>query len=145
MDTSDVKSLEEIEQAEAVELLGTESVGRLIYTRFALPAVMPVNYAVREDAVWVWTASESSLAQAVRGAVIGFEVDHLEYEARTGWSVLVLGVAEVVTDPEVLERARMDGPEPWVPGRKVHLLRVPLSVVSGRRIDPWFPPPAHTL
>jgi hypothetical protein len=78
------------------------------------------------------------MAQAVRGAVVAFEVDHLDPASRTGWSVLVLGVAELVTDQEVLARARVLGPHPWASGRKEYLIRIPLGVVSGRRIDPWF-------
>jgi nitroimidazol reductase NimA-like FMN-containing flavoprotein (pyridoxamine 5'-phosphate oxidase superfamily) len=138
MDTSDVKTLETIPQAEAVALLGAQDVGRLVYTRHALPAVTPVNFELRDDAVWIWTASPSSMAQAVRGAVVAFEVDHLDPASRTGWSVLVLGVAELVTDQEVLARARVLGPQPWASGRKEYLIRIPLGVVSGRRIDPWF-------
>ena len=136
MDTTEITSLTTLTEAEAVELLATQEVGRLVYTRRALPAVTPVNYALREGAIWIWTASASSMAQAVRGAVVGFEIDRLDAHARTGWSVVVLGVAELVADAAQIERARLLGPEPWVPGRKEHLIRVPLELVVGRRITP---------
>ena len=80
--------------------------GRLVYTRRALPAVTPVNYAVRDGAIWIWTASTSSLAQAVRGAVVAFEVDEIDSDALGGWSVVVLGVAELVVAPHEIELAR---------------------------------------
>lgn len=139
MDTSDVNTLEAVDFDDAVELLGTEKVGRLVYTRRALPAVTPLNYVLRDGAIWIWTASTSSIAQAVRGAVVAFEVDQLDKVARTGWSVVVVGVAQLVANQEDLEVARAFGPEPWAPGRMEHLLRIPLSVVTARRIDPWFP------
>lgn len=138
MDTSDVKSLESLDRDEAVELLGGEQIGRLVYTRRALPAATPVNYVVRDGAVCFWTASAGTLAKAVHRAVVGFEVDHVDPAARTGWSVLVLGIAEVTTDPEELEIARVFGPEPWAPGRMEYLIRIPLAEVTGRRITPWF-------
>jgi len=125
-----------LSEAEALRLLGTEQVGRLVYTRRALPAVTPVNFVLHEGAIWIWTASTASMAQAVRGAVVAFEVDRIDEATRTGWSVVALGVAELVVDPARIEAAREFGPEPWVSGRREHLLRVPLRMVSGRRIAP---------
>ena len=139
MDTSDIKTLEEIGRDEAVELIETQQIGRLIFTRRALPAAAPVNYIARQGAVWFWTASNASLGQALHHAVVGFEVDHFDESARTGWSVLVLGIAELITDEKQIERARASGPRPWAPGRMEHLIRIPLAEVTGRRIDPWFP------
>jgi nitroimidazol reductase NimA-like FMN-containing flavoprotein (pyridoxamine 5'-phosphate oxidase superfamily) len=65
---TDVNGLEVLSRAEAVALLETQEVGRLVYTRRALPAVIPVNYAVRDGAILIWTGSGSSMAQAVRAA-----------------------------------------------------------------------------
>jgi nitroimidazol reductase NimA-like FMN-containing flavoprotein (pyridoxamine 5'-phosphate oxidase superfamily) len=129
-------ALVKISEAEARALLETQEVGRLVYTRRALPVVIPVNYAVRDGAVWIWTASTSSMAQAARGAVVAFEVDELDREARAGWSVLVLGVAELVVSETEVRRAREAGPEPWVPARKEHLVRIPIQVVTGRMFEP---------
>ena len=134
MSTTDIKPLVDIPRAEAVRLLVSRDVGRLVYTRRALPAITPVNYAVRENAVWIWTASTSSLAQAVRGAVVAFEVDEIDGDTHSGWSVVVLGVAELVVAPREIELAQELGPEPWVAGRKEHLIRIPLREVTGRRV-----------
>jgi nitroimidazol reductase NimA-like FMN-containing flavoprotein (pyridoxamine 5'-phosphate oxidase superfamily) len=134
MDTTEITSLTTLTEAEALALLAAQEVGRLVYTRRALPAVTPVNYALRDGAIWIWTASASSMAQAVRGAVVAFEIDQLDAHARTGWSVMVLGVAQLVVDEAQIERACRLGPEPWVPGRKEHLIRIPLKLVTGRRI-----------
>ena len=138
-ETTPVKPLAKLTEAEAVELLGTQEVGRLVFTRWALPAVVPVNFVLRDGAIWIWTASASSMWQAVRGSVVAFEVDQLDAATRSGWSVVVLGVAELVTRPEEIDDARRHGPEPWIPGRKEHLLRIPLKLVSGRRIVPGQP------
>lgn len=134
MSTTSSKPLVEIPQAESIDLLATREVGRLVYTRRALPAITPVNYAIRDRSVWIWTASTSSLAQAVRGAVVAFEVDEIDHETHSGWSIVVLGVAELIVAPREIDRARNLGPEPWVSGRKEHLIRIPLTRVTGRRI-----------
>ena len=135
MDTSETPLPVTLTEAEAIALLGSGRVGRLVYTRRALPAVTPVNYVLRDGAIWIWTASASPMAQAVRGAVVAFEVDEFDMAARSGWSVTVLGAAEPVVDAAEIERALELGPEPWVPGCKEHLIRIPLEMVSGHRIQ----------
>jgi len=128
----DVNGLEVLSRAEALALLESREVGRLVYTRRALPAIRPVNYVVRGAAVLIWTGSSSSLGQAVRGAVVAFEVDAFDRVGRSGWSVVVTGTAQLVTDVARLARARLDGPVPWAPGVKEHLIRIPLTIVTGR-------------
>lgn len=113
-------------------MLETQEVGRLVYTRRALPAIRPVNFVVRGGAVLIWTGSTSSLGQAVRGAVVAFEADEFDRVARSGWSVAVTGTAQLVTDEAQLARARAEGPVPWAPGVKEYLIRVPLMIVTGR-------------
>jgi uncharacterized protein len=135
MDT-DVNGLEVLSRTEAVSLLETRDVGRLVYTRRALPAVTPVNYVVREGGIWIWTGSASSLGQALRGAVVAFQVDDLDYITRSGWSVTVTGMAKVVTDEALLARAEVEGPVPWAPGLKEHLIQIPLTMVAGRWLGP---------
>ena len=139
MNTTETMELAALSEAEAVALLATQQVGRLVYTRWALPAVTPVNFTLRDGAVWIWTASSSSMWQGVRGSVVAFEVDQLNARTHSGWSVVVLGVAELVTDPAQIERALLNGPEPWIADRKEHLIRIPLKLVSGRRIRPGEP------
>ncbi|HTJ66687.1 MAG TPA: pyridoxamine 5'-phosphate oxidase family protein [Actinospica sp.] len=133
MDSTRAGTLATLHLADCLALLTSQEVGRLVYTKHALPAITPVNYVLREDGIWIWTASSSSMWQAVRGAVVAFEVDEMDRATRTGWSVVVLGVVELVRDPKVVEAARALGLEPWVMGRKEHLLRIPLTVVTGRR------------
>ena len=35
-----------------------------------------------------------------------------------------------------LARARIDGPAPWAPGIKDHLIRIPIAMVTGRWLGP---------
>jgi hypothetical protein len=39
-----------------------------------------------------------------------------------------------VTDEVQLARARVEGPVPWAPGIKEYLIRVPPTLVTGRRL-----------
>lgn len=136
MDTGvDVNGLEVMSRTEAIGLLEAQEVGRLVYTRRVLPAVIPVNFVVRGGAVLIRTGSKSSLAQAVRGAAVVFQVDEVDRAKRSGWSVIVTGIAQLVTDHAELVRVRADGPVPWAPGVKEHFIRIPLTTVTGRWVE----------
>jgi nitroimidazol reductase NimA-like FMN-containing flavoprotein (pyridoxamine 5'-phosphate oxidase superfamily) len=135
------RSLEALSHDECLELLGRAQVGRVVFTMGALPAVVPVTFALQgADAILTRTAADTRLAKAAKGAVLAFQVDELDAASRTGWSVVVTGVAELVTDTD--ERRRLDGLlEPWAPGERDVFIRVPLTMVSGRRIVVSEPSP----
>jgi nitroimidazol reductase NimA-like FMN-containing flavoprotein (pyridoxamine 5'-phosphate oxidase superfamily) len=127
------RSLEALSHDECLDLLGRAQVGRVVFTMGALPAVVPVTFALQDAAILTRTAADTRLAKAAKGAVLAFQVDELDAASRTGWSVVVTGVAELVTDTD--ERRRLDGLlEPWAPGERDVFIRVPLTMVSGRRI-----------
>ncbi len=128
------RSLEALSTREAVALLSTIPVGRVVFTVGALPAIVPVAFAVYDGAVVMRTSPESRLAKAAPGGVLAFEIDDIDAETRTGWSVVVMGVATVVADPE--QRAAIDGVvETFAPGQRDVCIRLPLTVVTGRRVS----------
>jgi nitroimidazol reductase NimA-like FMN-containing flavoprotein (pyridoxamine 5'-phosphate oxidase superfamily) len=127
------RSLETLSQQDSVALLSTIPVGRVVFTVGALPAIVPVAFAVHDGAVVMRTSPESRLAKAAPGGVLAFEIDDIDAETRTGWSVVVMGVATVVVDPEA--RAAIDGVvEAFAPGQRDVYIRLPLTVVTGRRV-----------
>ena len=127
------RSLEALSPAEAVALLATAAVGRVVFTAGALPAVVPVTFAVHAGAVVLRTAAGSRLAGAADGSVLSLQADDVDPDARTGWSVVVTGMSEVVIDAAA--RAVIHGlVEPWAPGQHDVYVRIPLTVVTGRRV-----------
>jgi uncharacterized protein len=131
---ADGTRLEELSRSEALRLMATEPVGRLAYTRQALPAVTPVNFTLRRGHVLIVTGRGSVLAQAVRGTIVAFEVDHTDPVTRTGWSVTAIGPASLITDPRELERLHDILPHPWAGGLREHVVRVEADMVTGRLI-----------
>lgn len=128
-----IRRVETLTPAEGRDLLGTVSIGRVVFADRGLPAVLPVTFLVEGDAVFFRTAEGSRLARAGDDEVLAFQADVLNPTTRTGWSVVVTGNAEVVADPAT-RAAMMERLEPWVPGIKDVVIRIPLTVVSGRRI-----------
>ncbi len=114
-------------------LLERPQVGRVVFTDRALPAVQPVTYIVDDDAIVFWTNDDGELARAARDGVLAFEVDEVDPSTRTGWSVVVTGLPVHVTTQ--VDRSRVGLLlEPCAPGRRDVLIRIPLTVVAGRRI-----------
>lgn len=127
--------LEIIDPDECRRLLAGDVVGRLAIVDGGSPAVFPVNYALDGDAIVFRTAEGTKLSQGPRNTV-AFEVDEFDREAHTGWSVVVVGRLEEVTDfdAETLDRVTHLPVQPWSRGDTSHWMRLVPSRVSGRRI-----------
>lgn len=111
-------------------------VGRLAVTDVdGRPLVVPVNYRLDGDAVVVRTEAGSMLTAAALERPVAFEVDDVDEAWQEGWSVLVQARAEEVTDPDELARLQRLPLRPWAPGERSVYLRIPLDMVTGRRID----------
>jgi nitroimidazol reductase NimA-like FMN-containing flavoprotein (pyridoxamine 5'-phosphate oxidase superfamily) len=120
---------------ECLRLMASAPVGRIIYTRRAMPAVELVNFTMDGADIVVRTSASGKLAAAIRGAVVAFEADNYDPATRTGWSVTAVGQASEVTDPARIERLRTTGPHPWVPGDHPYFMRISPGMLSGRRVS----------
>jgi nitroimidazol reductase NimA-like FMN-containing flavoprotein (pyridoxamine 5'-phosphate oxidase superfamily) len=127
------RALTALSRRECVGLLAKEQIGRAVFTERAMPAVVPVTFAIDDDAVLICTAPDTRLAAAASRGVLAFQVDDIDANTRAGWSVVVVGVAELVDDPQEQARIRLVL-QPWAPGRNEVFIRLPLKVVTGRRI-----------
>lgn len=133
----DGQPLEMLDRDECVALLTDESfVGRLGLIVDGRPLIVPVNYMVDRGTVVFCTAAGTKLNAIVGGADVAFEVDKHRSLRQSGWSVLVRGRAEIVTDKADLARLRAGPLRPWAKGARANCVRVPLDDVSGRRIPP---------
>ncbi len=130
-----VGSLEEIDRAECLQLLATTTVGRVGFILDDRPVVLPVNYAVDGDTV-VFRTAEGTVLNKAAFQVIAFEVDEIDAEAHTGWSILAQGVAQDVSDAidtrsEHLRRLALVS---WAPGHRDRWFRLDAATLTGRRL-----------
>ena len=129
--------LVELDRDECLRLLKATRLGRLAVNVPGWPPVIrPVNYAFDEssNSVVFRSGRGSKFTALVLSGHAAFEIDGIEQDARTGWSVVVVGPAEEITaGPEIrrLEQMQLDT---WAPGNKPHWIRIRTTVVSGRRI-----------
>ncbi|MFF1296360.1 MULTISPECIES: pyridoxamine 5'-phosphate oxidase family protein [unclassified Streptomyces] len=125
----------ELERQECLRRLAKVPVGRIVHTRHALPAVLPVNFGLDSDgAVLLRTSAASELVRAIDGTVVAFEVDEVDASTHSGWSVVVTGEATVVTDPAEHARLTRTGPRSWAPWPDEVFVRVEPELVTGREL-----------
>lgn len=106
------------------------------------PKVLCVNYRLDENAI-VFTTREATNIHAAGHQHVGFEVDHIDYATRTGWTVLVQGTRP--TSPRDPRSPPPTGPghsiRPWVPGHHPLVIRIIPAEITGRELTaqdlPW--------
>jgi hypothetical protein len=79
------------------------------------------------------------LARACAGSVVAFEVDDVAPDGRTGWSVLVVGVAELLEGSAAI-RAAETGLVAAVGGGLDQFVAIAIGQLSGRVIEPLEQP-----
>jgi len=128
------RTLVPLDHAEAVALLATAEVGRLVFTVRALPEVFPVNFRLVGDSVVVRVADGSRAGRSAVDTVVAFEADQLDAVSRTGWSVTVVGHSSEILDRAERERVLALPLVSWAGGGRDRLIRIPLDRVTGRRL-----------
>ncbi|WP_149549238.1 pyridoxamine 5'-phosphate oxidase family protein [Streptomyces marokkonensis] len=126
--------LHDLTPQECRTLLSTHGVGRIAVTTPEGPTVVPVNYDVVDDAIAYRTAPGSVPAAAV-GLETAFEVDHFDEAGSQGWSVLAVGPAQAVTDPDDVRRLTEQAHStPWAGGGREMWVSIRPARLTGRRI-----------
>lgn len=130
-----LQGLNSLQREPSIELMQTASVGRLIFTEQALPAVQLVDFRWwRGDAV-IRITEAAVLSAVLRNHVVAFEADELGTDLDHRWSVTVVGHCTVITEvTDLIELAAMF-PRPSVGGRHDYFVRVRAEKVSGRRFE----------
>ena len=129
-------ALEEISRDDCLAFLARFDVGRVAVATEEGPLVVPVNYVMDGDTV-VFRSDPGTKLDVIYDGPVSFQLDQIEPRSRTGWSVLVRGMAEPLapTGDETLWL------ESWAPGDKDVWIRIVPFSITGRRITlPVFVP-----
>jgi nitroimidazol reductase NimA-like FMN-containing flavoprotein (pyridoxamine 5'-phosphate oxidase superfamily) len=129
----------ELTEAECWPLLGSVSLGRIVFTRHAMPAIRPVNHLVDGETIIVRSHLGSAIvahAAADAGAVVCYEADELDPVRHTGWSVIATGMARLVRDPAAIAGYEQLL-EPWVVRQMDHVIAINPRIITGFRLVGW--------
>ncbi|MFC9080191.1 pyridoxamine 5'-phosphate oxidase family protein [Streptomyces sp. NPDC057062] len=125
----------ELDSTEALRLLGSVSLGRVVFTRHALPTVRLVNHVLDGGDIVIHTHEGADLASYTRqadglGVVVAYEADAIDPDTHLGWSVVATGFAHLVSDPGELARYR-ETLRPWVEQPMDLAVRIRPGLVTG--------------
>jgi uncharacterized protein len=126
-----------LDEVECRVLLLGSRLGRLAFTRNALPAIQPVPYCLHGGEVVIPAPAGSPFLPRARGAVVALGVDAYDADTGTGWSVTVVGPSRAVDDPAetaVLDALPWSHPRPTGGGGRYVALGI--GLLSGWRIGP---------
>ncbi|GAA1899248.1 pyridoxamine 5'-phosphate oxidase family protein [Streptantibioticus ferralitis] len=116
-----------------MELLAGVSLGRVVYSHQALPAIRPVKHIVDDGNVVLLAQDGAAILSPGERGVVAYEADELDPSRHTGWSVTVTGAARLVSDRTELARYRRTL-APWTDTGVEHVIRISPDIVTGYRL-----------
>ena len=131
MPTAELEPISILSEPECWNLLSSVSLGRLVTSVDGHPEIFPVNFVVQRRTVLFRTAQGTKLVSTAINNNVLFEAD--DHTVSQGWSVIVKGLAHILSTGEELAEAERGQLLPWTSTSKQHFVRIrPLSV-TGRR------------
>lgn len=120
---------------ECWRLVGRHGVGRVVFTGDTYTQVVPTTYdAVNGDA-YFRAPTFGELARRVDGHTASLQVDEIDPNAFTGWSVLMTGTAHRVQDAATVASLWSLGrPHAWLPGAQTQWIALSVDHVRGQRV-----------
>ncbi|HOC12532.1 MAG TPA: pyridoxamine 5'-phosphate oxidase family protein [Propionicimonas sp.] len=115
---------------ECRQLVRSHCVGRVAWLAASGLQVLPVTYGCHDDRIFFRVNPASVMGELADDVEVAFEVDDIDVDTATGWSVLVHGVA-----------ADHDGsaqpvlPAPWAPDHSGLTIVITPSTYSGRAVS----------
>jgi nitroimidazol reductase NimA-like FMN-containing flavoprotein (pyridoxamine 5'-phosphate oxidase superfamily) len=129
-------AIRELTPAECADRLRRTEVGRIAVGTADGPVIIPVNYTMDGESVVFRTSAYAELA-AHAGDSVAFEIDEIEPDMQRGWSVLVVGTAQLIEDvDDVIESGLAHALRPFAPGVRNLFIKITPRRVTGRDVRP---------
>lgn len=128
------RSLEPMSRDECLRRLADNQVGRLAVSVRGQPVIFPVNYVLDGDVV-IFRSDPGTKLDSAGLARVAFEIDHIDSELKSGWSVVVQGVGRYIGVDPGSERRRALPLEAWAPGDKENWVEILDPEISGRQLS----------
>jgi nitroimidazol reductase NimA-like FMN-containing flavoprotein (pyridoxamine 5'-phosphate oxidase superfamily) len=120
----------------ALRLLGSVSLGRIVFTRHAMPAIRPVNHVLDGTDVIIRSHTGAAVVSEAASAdgVVAYEADVIDPHSYLGWSVVVTGTAHIVSDPGDVARYQALLTS-WAMQEMDQVIRIRPGIITGFRIE----------
>jgi uncharacterized protein len=132
-DDSSERRFEALGHQQCLDLLESHHLGRVAWQAADLPQILPVTYAMHQGSAYFRTAPDSILAELAQPTSVALEVDELDQQNRSGWSIVMHGRSSAVSEPdELADLWASDSLVPWAVGNRTLFIHIRPERVSGR-------------
>jgi hypothetical protein len=135
------RQIQELTAPESLRLLASVSLGRVVFTHRALPAIRPVSHLLVGNKIIIIASlgggisapADSQGQPSADGTIVAYEADSIDPDTHLGWSVVVIGQAELVLDQAEIAGYRAVL-RPWPGGQAGDVIAIRTALVSGLRL-----------
>lgn len=125
----DEGTFERLDPGECEHLVRDASVGRVAWLSRRGLQVLPVTYTVIDGVIMFRTSAKSILSELTTPNDVAVQVDDIDPDTASGWSVLVQGEARITDTPP------SELPIPWAPGERNVVVAITPRTYSGRAVS----------
>lgn len=124
-----------LDYEDSLRRIASTPIGRIAFQDAGESVILPVNHVVDGAVIAFRARWDSTLVAAIADESVAFEVDEYDALERTGWSVLVRGIATTVYDDVTSQRLEGLLGVPWEgASEEVHWTCIRPEEVSGREL-----------
>jgi nitroimidazol reductase NimA-like FMN-containing flavoprotein (pyridoxamine 5'-phosphate oxidase superfamily) len=133
LDDSEERHFDAMGRQQCLDLIESHHLGRIAWQAADLPQILPISYAMHQGSVYFRTLPDGLLAELAQPASVALEVDDLDQQTRTGWSIVLHGHSSAVRQPdELADLWASDSLVPWASGNRTLFIRIRPDRIEGR-------------
>ena len=129
--TTSSEAMTVLSEDQCWDLISGVALGRYVTSVGGRSEIFPVNFVVQRKSLLFRTAEGTKLFGSVVNHQVLFEAD--DHNVAEGWSVIVRGIAHVLTTSAEIDEAERAGLYPWIATEKLHYVRITPNEITGRR------------
>ena len=127
------RHFEALGREQCLDLLESNHLGRVAWQAADLPQILPVTYATYQGSVYFRTTPDGILSELAQPTRVALEVDELDQQTRSGWSIVLHGRTSAVSEPDALANLwAADSLVPWAGGNRTLFICIRPDRISGR-------------
>jgi hypothetical protein len=130
----------QLSRAECLRLLGSVPFGRVVFTSGALPGVRLACHLADGEQIVIHAGLGNAVSPGPDGTgpVLAYEADQVDAAGQSGWSVVVVGRARLITDKKLAARYRDSLGPAWVDEQASQVITITPELVSGYLMNPFL-------
>lgn len=134
-DDSSERYFEPLGRQQCFDLIESHHLGRIAWQAADRPQILPITYALHQGSVYFRTLPDGILAELAQPTSVALEVDDLDQQTRSGWSIVLQGRTSAVSEPdELADLWTSDSLVPWASGNRTLFIRIHPERIAGRVI-----------